>query len=329
MKIKKINIPLFILAGLLVLSFGFFAMADEKNAAENIFLDFDQDGLSNEEEKIYKTDEKQKDTDGDGYSDGAEVKSGYDPLKKAPGDKLFNSLQTTEENDGNQENLTEKIAKSVVLMEQQKSAKGEGVSEEAIQLAIDNALNEETETEEHSPEITAEDLKIIKQDYSNLSDKRREEKRKEDFLNYLAAVFYITSSNSSSPITSATDAAGLVEENINKIISSLVSQNSNGLSDLVQSSEKIYEQMKAVEVPEEMVEAHIKALKYIKYSIDFKGLIDMNAEDPMLDLINYSKLSALVQNMADFYEDIREKMEKYDVEDADLNSKIEDYGLSL
>ena len=31
----------------------------------------------------------EKDTDGDGYGDGIEVESGYDPLKPAPGDKVI------------------------------------------------------------------------------------------------------------------------------------------------------------------------------------------------------------------------------------------------
>jgi len=51
-------------------------------------IDSDCDGLTNAEEKLYGTDPNNPDTDGDGYSDGVEVKSGYDPLKPAPGDKI-------------------------------------------------------------------------------------------------------------------------------------------------------------------------------------------------------------------------------------------------
>ena len=50
--------------------------------------DPDNDGLKNWEEKIHKTDARNPDTDGDGYLDGEEVASGYDPTIPAPGDAL-------------------------------------------------------------------------------------------------------------------------------------------------------------------------------------------------------------------------------------------------
>lgn len=43
-------------------------------------LDQDNDGLTNAQEKIYKTDPNNPDTDKDGYSDGDEVKDGFNPL---------------------------------------------------------------------------------------------------------------------------------------------------------------------------------------------------------------------------------------------------------
>ncbi len=46
----------------------------------NIIIDTDNDGLSDEDEIIYGTDINNPDTDGDGYLDGEEVESGYNPL---------------------------------------------------------------------------------------------------------------------------------------------------------------------------------------------------------------------------------------------------------
>ncbi len=55
--------------------------------------DFDNDGLPDEIETIYGTDPNNPDTDGDGYTDGEEIASGYDPLipgdAKLDYDKLF------------------------------------------------------------------------------------------------------------------------------------------------------------------------------------------------------------------------------------------------
>lgn len=42
--------------------------------------DPDADGLTNAEERFYRTDPARPDTDGDGYNDGEEVRAGYDPL---------------------------------------------------------------------------------------------------------------------------------------------------------------------------------------------------------------------------------------------------------
>lgn len=51
----------------------------ESCAAELGGTDTDNDGLSNDEEKKYRTDPKNPDTDGDSYLDGQEVEAGYNP----------------------------------------------------------------------------------------------------------------------------------------------------------------------------------------------------------------------------------------------------------
>jgi hypothetical protein len=47
---------------------------------ESEVLDADADGLTTAEERFYGTDPNNSDTDGDGFSDGEEVRAGYDPL---------------------------------------------------------------------------------------------------------------------------------------------------------------------------------------------------------------------------------------------------------
>ena len=58
--------------------------------------DADEDGLKDWQEiQLYKTDACKQDSDGDGYLDGEEVASGYDPAKKAPGDELPGTMPKT------------------------------------------------------------------------------------------------------------------------------------------------------------------------------------------------------------------------------------------
>lgn len=54
--------------------------------------DFDQDGLLNWEEFLWKTDPQIADTDGDGTNDGEEVATGRDPLVEGPNDRLEGSV---------------------------------------------------------------------------------------------------------------------------------------------------------------------------------------------------------------------------------------------
>lgn len=53
-----------------------------------ISKDTDEDGLFDWEEELRGTDKYNKDSDGDGTSDGDEIKFGRNPLKQGPGDKL-------------------------------------------------------------------------------------------------------------------------------------------------------------------------------------------------------------------------------------------------
>ena len=69
------------------------AFAEETSVVANSVtvstVDSDADGLTDAEEKIIGTDPNKADTDGDGYSDLAELKSSYDPL--VPGAKVSSS----------------------------------------------------------------------------------------------------------------------------------------------------------------------------------------------------------------------------------------------
>jgi glycerophosphoryl diester phosphodiesterase len=105
---KKIKIPphrrtgiATIAVSFVVFATTFFALAQSQNG-NSLFLDSDQDGLTDQEEKMIGTDPFKADTDGDGYSDGKEVESGYDPLRPAPGDKIVPGAQSSSISSGAQ-----------------------------------------------------------------------------------------------------------------------------------------------------------------------------------------------------------------------------------
>lgn len=98
---RKINIFLVVFIILTSLLIGGYSFLKSKNSKadmldkfaqnfsiENVIDDYDYDGLADWEEEIYKSSPTNPDTDGDGYLDGEEVASGFDPTKKGPNDKL-------------------------------------------------------------------------------------------------------------------------------------------------------------------------------------------------------------------------------------------------
>lgn len=56
-------------------------VAQEQKQSALLGIDTDQDGLTDVEERLYSTDPAKSDMDGDGFSDGNELKNLYDPLK--------------------------------------------------------------------------------------------------------------------------------------------------------------------------------------------------------------------------------------------------------
>lgn len=90
---RKIKIIAIFAVSFVVFATTLFALAQSQNN-NSLFLDSDQDGLTDQEEKMIGTDPFKADTDSDGYSDGKEVESGYNPLKAAPGDKIVPAGQS-------------------------------------------------------------------------------------------------------------------------------------------------------------------------------------------------------------------------------------------
>ena len=336
MKIKNINSTFLVLGCLIILSFAFYVGAeDTANTTSSIFLDSDQDGLTNEEEKMYGTDPQKSDTDGDGYSDGAEVRAGYDPLKPAPGDKIIPDTVTSKATsadevlgDSTQKNLTLDMAER---LSQLTTASDSPPTLEDVQTMIDQTIAGSANLSEITlPEIKREDLKIKSQaSYANLSTEKAAQKIKEDAINYLTALIYILSSNSPEPITSLSDAPKVIQNIQNIIISAISSRNTAGIEKLAESQAKIIEQLKTLEVPENLVDLHLKALNLALYSQQLATTLEPKDDDPLGDISSLAKVSALLSAFSDFTIEAQNKFSEYGLTyDATVQEKLESYGIS-
>ncbi|MDD5464642.1 MAG: hypothetical protein PHP62_05835, partial [Candidatus Moranbacteria bacterium] len=263
-------------------------MAQEQASThKNIFLDSDQDGLSDDEEKTYGTNPQVADTDGDGYSDGAEIQSGYDPLKSAPGDRI-EAGSSTETNtpvaatDPASKNLTTEITRKIADLTSTSDASDQAVDLDKIKDIVSESLDAQI-TPEELPVVTKDDITIKKQDNLNgLPEDKADEIKKEDFANYIAGVSYVISSNSPTPITSSSDITATSNSIAQDFASAITSQDPQKLEKTLATGQKMIEQLKNIPVPEDLVDTHIEALKIAEYAQGLDKLITPTPDDPML-----------------------------------------------
>ncbi len=323
MKLNHTKLTLLIFSGLCIISFAFFTIAQENpHNDKNIFLDSDQDGLSDEEEKTYGTDANNRDTDGDGYTDGAEVRGGYDPLKPAPGDKIIQSskfkVQSSNEN-ANDKNLTEELSADVANLINEKSSENKSVTLEDLDAVINKTTGEET-TFDDLPEIDEKTIKIKKQNYSKLTETERMAKEKEDALEYLTAVSYILINNSPQKITEFNDV-----EIFTQTILAEADNFSLNLSDisyfkeLAQKGEVTLEQIKDIEVPEKFLELHINGIKLAKYAVSLKDEEAPDSKDPVATIVELSKVQNLISLSIDFSEKLSSELSKLGITEIPID----------
>jgi hypothetical protein len=339
MKIQKAKLTIFIFTGLFILGVSFLVYAQNNaSTSDNIFLDSDQDGLSNAEEKIYGTDPYNADTDGDGYTDGEEVKSGYDPLKPAPGDKLpvAQDDQTAQDNITNAQvtssaisatstastpstdsqtpsvagtsitnssastNLTQQLSDEVNNLISEKAANNEQISVDDLDNII-NKITSSKMTADDLPNIDEKSIKVLKQNYSSLSKDEQKVKEKEDDIKYLTAVAYILANNSPKKISSESDINNLTSEIISQATNFATSLNNiSYFEDLANRGQTIMDQLKDVEVPQNLLDLHIQALKIATYAISLKDTAKPDTNDPvaaMSDLPKAENVITLTQSL--------------------------------
>lgn len=298
---------------LVFLSAFLFARADE-GSGKSLFLDSDQDGLTNDEEALYGTDPAKRDTDGDGYSDGVEVESGYDPKKPAPGDRIAPVIATTpaaSEAPTSERNLTLEASEQIASIVKGTKA-GDSVSLEEVNAAVQEILAEES-SEVTLPEIDREKIKIKKAPDEDLSDDERKEQEKEDIIEYLTVMGYLFANYA--PDTFQT------EDELGKLILSISSQSTVALTSgnrayldaLAERGKKLTDEALAIEVPETMIETHVQALRMAAYAQVLKDEVQPEANDPLSQIAALSRVQGFLGVVADFSQEVHAKMEEYGI----------------
>ena len=310
--VNKNRVPLLLFSSLLIFSVAFFVYADDDSNGKNIFQDSDQDGLSNTEEKLYGTDPLNRDSDGDGYSDGIEVESGYDPLKKAPGDKIMHTSETAAsttggaQTTGQGDTLTEQVSSEIVSV--LKNGDGNGaVTLDQINESVQKVLSGNTE-DVKLPEIDMKDIKIKKAPSKKLSEKERKDAERQDALEYLTVVSYVFANNSPKTFHTETELSTVLDSLSSDSIAAIAAGDTQYTDQLSQKAEKMLEEMKNVEVPEAMLDVHVKALKMALYATQLKSELRPNDTDPLGQIATLSKAQGFLAAALSFSEEVQQKL---------------------
>lgn len=316
-----------LLFGLLFLSGAFFVSAAEQMAGYNIAEDSDRDGLTNAEEKIYGTDINNPDSDGDGYSDGVEVRGGYNPLKKAPGDKIVpdavKQVSGAASSGKSGDNMTEQAA--VKIAEVVKNAKTTSDGSYEVSLEELNALSEEiagggSAEEIVLPEIDMSTIKMKDQSYGKLSKDKKKERIREDVIEYLTTISYIFANNSPKKFKTEDELATMAQSLVNEAVTSMSSGSFAKVQSLAENGDKMLKEISDIEVPEQMLDVHVKALKLAKYALQLKSEVAASSQDdPLKTIKSLSNTQGFLNVTLSFVTDIQSKLSEYEVESVPLD----------
>lgn len=312
----------FIALVLVSLGVVFSVSASDAFSGKNIFQDSDSDGLTNEEERLYGTDPFSKDSDGDGYSDGVEIRGGYNPLKKAPGDKILlggSSDEQPETQSGtvtSKENLTKKISAEVARLVQEKGGDS-GVSLDEVDSMVSTAIGG---GEEIALPTVADDeikVKLLTKKEKRLPADERKKKEEQYIVDYLTSMAYIMANNSPNTFQTEDQFQSVAADVVDQSNNALLLGNFSYIADISKNGERMLEQIRDVEVPEAMVETHLKALRMAKYAVSLKEeLVAMqnNVEDPLQNISTLSKIQGFMNTSILFIGEFQGKLAEYGID---------------
>ncbi|MFA6284967.1 MAG: hypothetical protein WC643_00335 [Parcubacteria group bacterium] len=346
---KKIKIIAILAVSFVVFATTLFALAQSQNN-NSLFLDSDQDGLMDQEEKAIGTDPLKADTDGDGYSDGKEVGSGYNPLKPAPGDKIVGTEESTTpasstqtgnaalfaqtgqtdllgtdastdlNSDPSNPNLTNEMIGQLMQLTKDKATTDSSFADNPTFSSADltqvtQSALQTVDITKDLPEINDSELNILSPvDDKDLSADDIKTEQKTEIEKYLSQSAFILASNSTFTVENTSN----VQSNINTESANLVTALATGDKTKIDAySQKVQsgiEQMKKIEVPYVLKDIHKSALQLAIYTLSLKDSVSLNTSDPMKSLAAVSSLQSVAQSATKLQGEFSKILSDYEIE---------------
>lgn len=235
--------------------------------------DSDNDGLKDwQEMQLYNSDPCKTDTDGDGYLDGEEVASGYDPAKKAPGDELPGTTPKNTRPLPDDINLTQEL---------QQKLKDKIVQNKLSPFSADGKVLSGQELESNTM------IQQAAQEVSNYGDPFAPDKIDDDQIkigedNSIEAIQRYIVKAAPYFITGNIDGEAATSRNEGQIFSNAVENGDfteidRGLKGYTEN----YEELKNLTVPSDLAPLHKEQLNMISSLIKIYKTIRTSSDDPL------------------------------------------------
>lgn len=274
----------------------FVSVADDPEA------DPDNDGLKNWQEKIYKTDARNSDTDGDGYLDGEEIGSGYDPAIPSPNDALEGT--NTSQPRPLPKNLTTYLAQILT----QKISSGE------IAPATGDQLNNPSDPNlPANQEILQEALNQIsvkaKRDFALPEISDNEIIISQSPTNYEEIGAYITAM--SQALIPDESVAGFKQSEVEIIKDAIENKDTGKVELLLTSLRKSLENLKRVTAPKDFADIHKQQISILALNAKILEAVKNFQDDPAGAAAAVQVYPQTIDMLQKLSEDLYARIEKY------------------
>lgn len=263
---------------------GNFDSDGQKNDSNKIGVtksDIDQDGLSDDEEPLYRTDPLNPDTDGDGFLDGEEVAAGCFPTIPRPNDcgDINNNLQSSK-------SLTEELSELIAGGLLAGDLRPDSPNFTKSILALSNKTIQNTKAL-LNVDISELDLNLSKDD---------SKKSRQEYIDKLATIIeeYILLNSTS----------------INIGTKSSNEEFSNYFSESLKSIKQLHSRVSQLSVPPSWAKFHKNLLTLLKKSENFYQNILEYEKDPMKSLLTLNSFSSLQDDYRNLVSGALQKIEE-------------------
>ena len=332
--IKDTRIQIFI--GLLVASFVLINFVGADENVLNYFQDRDGDGLSDTEEKALGTDWQNEDTDGDGYTDGVEISSGFNPLIPAPGDRFSEGEDARGmEVKGikkERKNLTQefidklKNRKSVALNTFQEASGESGLVTDLTEIQkLKNTSLTQDDIEELTQETLdgagiEEEIKMIEDDKFKIlpkvvakSTKKKNKAIKKELEEYLAVTGFVMVNSLPFEVDENSEFNEKLDKFMMSIGDDIVTGNRMETKNSKNNLKKAFKELMEVEVPYVVKDVHIRALSLMKYLLEQDESVVFSKDDPIAMGLMIGRLQSIMSKMQDTQDSLDEILLKFNV----------------